>query len=109
MLRFLLVAEADFAVDEAAAAKQLGEAGQAVLAAALPALDALADWTAAPIEQALVAALVDGLGLKPRLAYGPLRVAVTGRTVAPPLFESLEVLGRARSLARLQAARTDVS
>ena len=56
------------------------------------------------IEAALRAALVDGLGLKPKLAFGPVRVAVTGRRVSPPLFESLELLGRERSLARLRAA-----
>jgi glutamyl-tRNA synthetase len=104
LLRFLFVDDADFAIDEAAAAKQLGADGQAVLAAATPALEALADWTHEPIEQALRAALVDGLGIKPRNAYGPLRVAVTGRTVSPPLFESMELLGRDRSLARLRAA-----
>jgi glutamyl-tRNA synthetase len=104
LLRFLFVDEADFTVDEAAAAKHLGADGQTVLAAAIPPLEALPDWTHEPIEQALRAALVDGLGLKPRNAYGPLRVAATGRTVSPPLFESLELLGRDRSLARLRAA-----
>ena len=97
--------EPEFAVEEAAAAKQLGEAGQAVLAAAVPALEALPEWTHGAIEAALSAALVDGLGLKPRNAYGPLRVAITGRTVSPPLFESMEILGRERCLARLAAAR----
>ena len=48
-------------------------------------------------------ALVEGLGLKPRLAFGPVRIAVTGRKVSPPLFESLELLGRERSLGRLAA------
>jgi glutamyl-tRNA synthetase len=105
MLRFLLVPDAEFEVDEAAAAKQLSEAGQAVLAAAIPALEALDDWTAEALERSLEAALVEGLALKPRNAYGPLRVALTGRTVSPPLFESMELLGRARSLARLNAAR----
>ena len=104
MLRFLLVEEADFAVDESAEGKHLAEAGQAVLAAALPAIDGLADWTAPSIEGALKAALVDGLELKPRNAFGPVRVAITGRTVSPPLFESLELLGRQRSLGRLRAA-----
>jgi glutamyl-tRNA synthetase len=108
MLRFLLVADDQFVVDEAAAAKQLGESGQAVLAAAIPAVESLAEWSAAALEPALEGALVDGLGLKPRNAYGPLRVAVTGRTVSPPLFESMELLGRERSLARLQAARREV-
>ena len=57
------------------------------------------------IEKALREALVEELGLKPRLAFGPVRVAVTGSRVSPPLFESLELLGRERSLARLEAAR----
>jgi glutamyl-tRNA synthetase len=107
MMRFLLVADADFAVDEAAAAKQLGDAGQAVLAAAIPALEGVGKWTSGAIEDALKSALVDGLGLKPRNAFGPVRVAVTGSTVSPPLFESMELLDRDRSLARLRAASTE--
>ncbi|MEO8888714.1 MAG: glutamate--tRNA ligase family protein, partial [Jatrophihabitantaceae bacterium] len=106
MARFLLVDEAEFTVDETAAAKHLGEAGQAVLAASIPALDALAEWTTMTIDAGLNAALVDGLGLKPGKAFGPLRVAVTGRTVSPPLFESMEILGRDRSLSRLRSAVT---
>lgn len=106
MLRFLLLPEAEFEVDAAAADKQLGAPGQAVLAVALPALEALPTWSSAAIEQALQAAVVDGLALKPRHAYGPLRVAITGRTVSPPLFESMQLLGRERSLARLRAVRT---
>ncbi len=57
------------------------------------------------IEEALRAALVEGLGLKPRHAFGPVRVAITGRRVSPPLFESMELLGRERSLARLRIAQ----
>ncbi len=104
MLRFLFVNESQFMVDEAAAAKQLGSDGQIVLAAAILALEALPTWSAGSIEDGLKASLVDGLGLKPRDAFGPVRVAVTGRTVSPPLFESLELLGRERSLRRLRAA-----
>jgi glutamyl-tRNA synthetase len=106
MLRFLLVPESDFTIDESAAAKHLGEAGQAVLTAAMPALQNLPEWRAAAIEEALKSVLIDGLGLKPRNAFTPLRVAITGRTVSPPLFESMEILGRERSLARLEAARS---
>ncbi len=102
MLRFLLVPETEFSVDEVAAANQLGERGQQVLAAAVPALDPVAQWTAGEIEAVLRSTLVDGLGLKPRNAYGPVRVAVTGSTVSPPLFESLEILGRELTLARLR-------
>jgi glutamyl-tRNA synthetase len=105
LLRFLLIEEADFAVDEAAATKHLNDAGQQVLTASLPALEALPQWTHGAIEQALSSTLVDGLGLKPRNAYGPLRVALTGSAVSPPLFESMEILGRERALARIAAAR----
>jgi glutamyl-tRNA synthetase len=104
MLEFLLVDDAEFAVDEAAAAKQLSAEQQPVVTATLSAVESLPSWDAAAIEEALRAALVDGLGLKPRNAFGPVRVAVTGRTVSPPLFESMELLGRERSLARLRAA-----
>jgi glutamyl-tRNA synthetase len=104
MLLFLLVPDAEFAVDETAAAKQLGEAGRPVVAAALAALEPLPAWTAAAIEEALKAALVEGLQLKPRNAFGPVRVAVTGSTVSPPLFESMEILGRERSIGRLRDA-----
>ena len=57
------------------------------------------------LEAGLRQRIVDGMGIKPRLAFGPLRVAVTGRQVSPPLFESMEILGRESSLARLRALR----
>ncbi len=76
-----------------------------VLAAAATALSTIAedDFTAATIQEALSSALIDGLGLKPRVAYGPARVALSGRRVSPPLFESMELLGKAPSLRRLEA------
>jgi glutamyl-tRNA synthetase len=49
--------------------------------------------------------LVDGLGIKPKFAFTPLRVGVTGRRISPPLFESMEILGRESSLARLRSLR----
>jgi glutamyl-tRNA synthetase len=57
----------------------------------------------------LRSSLVEGLGLKPKLAFGPVRVAATGRRVSPPLFESLELLGRDRTLRRLRAATSQVA
>jgi glutamyl-tRNA synthetase len=54
--------------------------------------------------EALLRGLVAELGLKPVQLFTSLRVAVTGRTVSPPLFETMEVLGRARSLERLRLA-----
>ncbi len=106
LLGFLFVIEHHFTIDPAAAAKVLGEPAAPVLDAALAVLTELPDWTAPNIQGVLEAALVETLALKPRVAYGPVRVAVTGSTVSPPLFESLELLGKERTLGRLRAART---
>jgi glutamyl-tRNA synthetase len=78
-------------------------ADPATCAAAHDALAVVEPWTAAPIEEAL-RALADRLGQKPRQAFEPVRLAVTGTKVSPGLFESLELLGRETSLARLAAA-----
>ncbi|MGH4008984.1 MAG: glutamate--tRNA ligase [Pseudonocardiaceae bacterium] len=104
MLRFLFTAEEDFAVDPDAAAKTLGPAAVPALQAALDGLQRAPEWTAPVIEQALKSALVEGLALSPRKAFAPVRVAVTGHTVSPPLYESMELLGRDRSLRRLRTA-----
>jgi glutamyl-tRNA synthetase len=94
-----------FAIEEKAAAKELGVDAGSVLDAALAALEDVGDWSVANIEAALKQALIETMGLKPRKAFGPIRVAVTGSSVSPPLFESLKLLGRDRSLARLRDAR----
>ena len=107
LLKFLN--DDEYAIDPKAAAKELGPDGAPVLDAALAALDGVTDWTAAQIEAALKAALIEGLALKPRKAFGPIRVAATGTTVSPPLFESLELLGRDRSLHRLRTARDEAA
>jgi glutamyl-tRNA synthetase len=99
MLGFLFVDEADFVRHE-----ELDDAGRDVVRAAYDALSGVGTWSTAEIEEALRVALIEGLGLKPRVAFGPVRVAVTGRKVSPPLFESMELLGRDRSLARLHDA-----
>jgi glutamyl-tRNA synthetase len=104
MLGFLIDDDASFAVDPEVAAKQLGPEQRPTVVVARDALVSLSSFAAADVEAALRAALVDGLGLKPRHAFGPVRVAVTGSTVSPPLFESIELLGRERTLARLNAA-----
>ncbi|HET7430078.1 MAG TPA: glutamate--tRNA ligase [Nocardioides sp.] len=83
---------------------EVDEAGRDVVRAAHEALAALEEWSTAAIEAALRARLVDELGLKPRNAFGPVRIAATGSRISPPLFESLELLGRERALGRLQAA-----
>lgn len=106
LLKFL--DDGSYEIDEKAAAKELREEAAPVLDAALSALEGVGEWNTANVEAALKAALLDGLELKPRKAFGPIRVAVTGATISPPLFESMELLGAERSLARLRAARAQV-
>jgi glutamyl-tRNA synthetase len=103
LLKFL--DDASYALDEKSAAKELRSEAVAVLEAALSALDAVGEWTTEGIEAALKGALLEDLELKPRKAFGPIRVAVTGATVSPPLFESMALLGRDRSIARLRGGR----
>ncbi|MFC1435879.1 glutamate--tRNA ligase [Streptacidiphilus sp. N1-3] len=104
MLGFLFTAPEDFALDPADAEKVLTADARPVLAASIDALDALEGFDPDDIQAALRAALVEGLGIKPKFAFTPLRVAVTGRRVSPPLFESMELLGRDETLRRLHAA-----
>jgi glutamyl-tRNA synthetase len=106
MLAFLFVDEAEFSIDPQDGAWALTAGAEPVLAAAEDALAALGSWTTEAITLALRTALVDGLGLKPRAAFsGAVRVAITGRRAGPPLFESIELLGRDRTLGRLARAR----
>ncbi len=105
MIDFLLVDEARFDVDPTAAVKVLTPEAGPVLGAAISALEALDRFAAGDIEPALRTALLDGLGLKPKVAFAPVRVGATGRTISPPLYESLELLGRDRTLLRLRAAQ----
>jgi glutamyl-tRNA synthetase len=79
------------------------DGGGPMLAAADAALGPLEPFEAPAIEAALREA-ADGLGLKPRQAFQPVRVAVTGSRVSPGLFESIELLGRDTTLSRLRAA-----
>jgi glutamyl-tRNA synthetase len=107
MLVFLFAGDG-FKVGPEDAAKVLTPDAAPVLRAAEGALAGVEPWSAEAIQAALSAALVEptGLGLKPRVAFAPVRVAVTGRRVSPPLYESIELLGRERTLARLaQAAK----
>jgi glutamyl-tRNA synthetase len=79
------------------------DGGAPMLAAADEALASLEPFEAAQIEAALREA-ADRLELKPRQAFQPIRVAVTGSKVSPGLFESIELLGRETTLSRLRAA-----
>jgi glutamyl-tRNA synthetase len=88
-----------------AAADGLDHDARRMLEASAEALAALDPFEAEPIEGAL-RAVADEVGLKPRQAFQPIRVAVTGSTVSPGLFESLELLGRDTSLDRIRRAAT---
>jgi glutamyl-tRNA synthetase len=104
-LDFLLADDATMSIDDDARA-QVGEASVPVLDQAVNALEAVGEWSAAAIEAALRASLVEEMGLKPRVAFTPVRTAIAGRRVSPPLFESMEVLGRESSLRRLTRLAT---
>lgn len=105
MLGFLFVSDEELTFDPDSVGALKDDAPQ-VLDASIAALEGLEDFTAEPIQAALRAAIVDGLGIKPKFAFAPARVAVTGRRVSPPLFESMEILGRESTLTRLRRLRT---
>ena len=102
MLRFLFAAK--FEVDPDSAPKIQDEQSQAVLAKTNEVLQAVVDWDHATLESVLRVALIEEMGLKPRIAFGAVRIAVTGSHISPPLFESMELLGRERSLERINSA-----
>jgi len=102
MLKFLFAM--NFVIDEQELPKVKEAQAQDVLKKANEVLQGLSDWNHGAIEAVLRAALIEGMGLKPRIAFGSVRVAITGSHISPPLFESMELLGRERSLARVAAA-----
>lgn len=102
-LDFLFAADADLPMDEAAV-ESLADNAAEVLDAAIAVTETV-PFDAASIQAGLRERVVEGLGIKPKFAFAPIRVAVSGRKVSPPLFESMEILGRDSSLARLRALR----
>ena len=104
MLKFLFVKE--FVVDAEEQPKLLESGAQEVLKVALDKTSSLANWDHASIEEVLRKALIEELGLKPRIAFSALRIALTGSHISPPLFESMQLLGKERSLARISSAIT---
>lgn len=99
---------------------QLKDDSREVLGAAIKAIEDLDDsrsgvlgsesgWKAAVIEAALRSAIVEGMGIKPKFAFGPLRTAVSGQRISPPLFESMEILGKTSTLARLHRLHDELA
>jgi glutamyl-tRNA synthetase len=102
LLKFLFIK--NFAVDPEAAPKISDAAAKDILKRSLKDLETLDSWSHESIEAALRASLIEELGLKPRIAFTALRIATTGSTISPPLFESMELLGKQACLERITAA-----
>jgi glutamyl-tRNA synthetase len=103
LLSFLFTPDEDIEFDADALP---GADAAPILEAASVALDGLETWETAVIEETLRVVLIDGLGLKPRVAFGALRTAISGKRISPPLFESMELLGKDSTLARLALLRS---
>ena len=99
MLKFLFVTQ--FEVEPDSLAKISDSQSKQVLEISLQKLSECSEWNHGAIEAVLRAALIEELGLKPRIAFGAVRIAVTGSHISPPLFESMELLGKSESLARI--------
>ncbi|AQP43907.1 glutamate--tRNA ligase [Tessaracoccus flavus] len=105
-LDYLFAADDEVTLDGDAVAGLTDDA-PAVLDAAMEVAGSV-DFTAEAIQAGLRERIVEAMGIKPKFAFAPLRVAISGRKVSPPLFESMEILGRESSLARLQALRAQL-
>jgi glutamyl-tRNA synthetase len=102
LLKFLFVKE--FSVDADAVSKITDEGSKAVLKRSIKELETLTTWDHESIEEVLRRALIEDMGLKPRVAFTALRIATTGSTISPPLFESMELLGQSTCISRISAA-----
>ncbi len=100
-LDYLFASDVTIADDARATLK---EDSGAVLDEAIAVLEDI-PMDAAAIQTGLRERICEGMGIKPKFAFGPLRVAISGRKVSPPLFESMEILGRDETLRRLRALR----
>lgn len=101
MLSFLFTDSSKITIEEDAR-KGLPENAKQIVAAAIAAISAVDDFTTDTLHDLLNKVLVEQMGEKPKNAFGPLRTAISGRRISPPLFESMEILGKAETLARLE-------
>ena len=104
LMSFLVTPDSELELDEKSAKKNLKEDAVQPLEVSIARLEELEEWKTDAIESVLSKALIEELELKPRKAYGALRVAISGQQVSPPLFESMELLGKESTLNRLRAA-----
>jgi len=100
MLKFLFVT--NFEVEAESLPKISDADSKKLLQVAYERLHSLSQWSHEGIEAVLRTALIEEMGLKPRIAFSAVRIAVTGSHISPPLFESMELLGRESSLLRLK-------
>ncbi|CAN5121497.1 glutamate--tRNA ligase [soil metagenome] len=105
LLSFLFIADDAIQFDADALP---GSDAAPILDAGIRALDDLETWNHDDIELTLRTALIDGLGIKPRVAFGPLRTGISGKRISPPLFESMEILGKDSTLTRLGLLRKEL-
>lgn len=104
MARLFLVDAASLAYDEKAVAEQLKPEARELLKELLPVYEAATDYSDHKALEVATQAFLDGRGLKFKAVAQPLRVALTGKTASPGLFEAMCVLGKAESLARITRA-----
>ena len=102
LLKFLFVKE--FAIDADAVSKVSDGSAKEILKRSQAELSSVTNWNHESIEAVLRTSLIEEMGLKPRIAFTALRIATTGSTISPPLFESMELLGKEACLARISQA-----
>ena len=104
MLSFLFVSADQIVVEDDAKAG-LPENSAEITSAAVEVLEGIAevDFVTSNIQAALNQKLIEEMGQKPRNAFGPLRTGISGKRISPPLFESMEILGKAETIIRLKA------
>jgi glutamyl-tRNA synthetase len=100
MLSFLFVTADQITVEDDAKSG-LPENSKEITEAAIVSLEGLAEFETAKIQEVLTQKLIEEMAQKPRNAFGPLRTAISGKRISPPLFESMEILGKEETLARL--------
>ena len=106
-LRFLLIGDEEVEVGSESFAS-LREDASSVLDATLAVVAEVTPFTHDAVQAGLRASLVEGMGIKAKFAFAPARIAITGSRVSPPLFESMEILGRDACLRRLKALRASL-
>jgi glutamyl-tRNA synthetase len=103
MLGFLFKSADQIVIEDDARAGLPENAAEIAIAAAAK-LEGVsdADFKTEHIQELLNALLIEEMQLKPRVAFGPLRTAISGRRISPPLFESMQILGKGETIARLK-------